>query len=201
LTQIDIFVKSGDDAKSFKITERMQNYIEKHYIEKDKADNTLIPLNLLLNNCWVIIFEFENFYGLASVRNISSMKKCFEVYGVYYAFIDENSLVKGKAYAELAFMLEDQHKAKDLANSPLCEVNGGKGITPVFSNKFVDKRRTLGKNLADSRKEDLKAAGFKEEEYKNAILYSKDGTTACFYFDSFEALDNAFTNDGTTVKS
>ncbi len=196
LTQFEIFNKKGDD-EGFNIMSQMENYIDAHYKEKDPGDNPLMPLYLRYNNRSEFIFEFDNFYGLESVRNIKSMKDYFTNVGIYDDMIDDNSLIRGKAYALAGFILEDQHTGKgNTSRTPWGETNGGRNIEGAFQSKLVEERRALGSNLAESRKATLKANNL--EDKKDAILYSADGLTAYFYFDSFEGLEYAYKSDGVT---
>ena len=195
LTQQEICDKKGDDT-SYNIMGQMTEYISNNYKELDAAKQPKMPLYLRYNNRSEFIFEFENIYGLASTRNIKSMKTYFENYGIYDAMIDDNSAIRGKAYSEAAFILEDNHTGKlNTSATPWGEANGGAGIDFATASKLVDERRTFGSFLASERKKALKAANFKEDD-KEAILYSADGKTAYFYFDSFDATNNAYNKDG-----
>lgn len=192
LSQIDLIEKEGAD--SFNVMEQMEKYINNNYSETDAAQHPKMPLYLRYNNRSEFIFDFENFYGLASTRNIKSMKSYFENYGIYDEMINDNSVIRGKAYSKAAFILEDNHTAKgNTSSTPWGEDNGGAGIENATLSKLIDERRTFGKFLSDERKKALKAAG-KEEDDKFAILYSADGQTAYFYFDSFDASSNAYKN-------
>ena len=198
LTQIEVYNKESD-AESFHVLDQMQNYIDAHYHEKDESLNPLMPLYLRINNRSEFMFEFANFYGLASTRHINSILNLFDSYGILDNMLDNNSTIRGKAYNEAAFLLEDLHTSKlNTSRTPWGEDNGKAGlIEPAQSSKFADERRKLGRTLLEMRKAMFKEAGFDEEQTKDAILYSKDGLTAYFYFDSFDAADNAYNKDGT----
>ena len=198
LNQMEIFEKEND-LESFIVMEQMKEYIDKTYTEKDPSGNPLMPLYLRLNNRSEFVFMFENYYGLQLTRNIKSMKAYFENYGIYDDLISDNSLIRGKAFSKAAFILEDQHTAKvNTSTSPWGEDNGGKEIEGAHASKLVDERRTLGRNLANLRKNTFKDSGIAEDDYKFAILYSEDGQTAYFYFDGFDGTTNAYTNSGDT---
>ena len=197
LTQYEIFNKK-DDELAFNVMSQMETYVDNHYLEKDASQNPLMPLYLRLNNRSEFTLEYEVFYGLQSVRNIKSMKDYYDVHGIYDAMIDDNSLIRGKAYARASFILEDQHTAKaNTSRTPWGEDNGGRDINPAYASKLVEERSKLGKTLSEARKDVFKANGIEEDDYRNTILYSKDGLTAYFYFDSFEAADNAYNKDGS----
>ena len=187
--------ETKDSPESFHVMEQMFKYVEENYKEKDAAMHPKMPLYLRYNNRSEFILKFENFYGLASTRHIRSMKKYFENYGIYDAMIDDNSVIRGKAYSEAAFLLEDNHTGKmNTSSTPWQEDNGGAGIENATSSKLVEERRVFGKFLEAERKKALKAANFAEDD-KNAILYSADGETAYFYFDSFTATNNSYNGD------
>ena len=195
LNQMEIFKKEGDDT-SYMVMDEMKGYIEKTYTEKDPSGNPLMPMYLRLNSRAEFIFMFDNTYGLEITRNIKSMKTYFENYGIYDDLINDNSLIRGKAFSKAAFILEDSHTGKfNTSTTPWGEDNGGKEIEGAHISKLIEERRTLGRNLANLRKATLKNSGF-EEDNKNAILYSQDGKTAYFYFDSFDATTNAYKKSG-----
>ncbi len=196
LSTIDIYKKEGDE-ESNNVIGMMSKYIDEHYLEKDASQNPLMPMYVRKNSRSEFIFTFNNFYGLSSVRNISSMKNYFSVYGIYDDMISDNSLIRGKAYATAAFILQDQHTAKaNLGANPWGETNGGRDIDPALTSKLVEERAVLGKSLSEYRKDVLTKAGFTSDNMKSAILYSADGKTAYFYFDGFDAVSNAYDKNG-----
>ena len=199
LTQFEVF-NNKNDVESFSVMGQMEKYVDEHYLEKDASQNPLMPMYLRLNNRSEFIFEYDMFYGLESVKNIKSMKEYYINYGIYDDMINDNSLIRGRAYTNAAFLLEDGHTGKvNTSRTPWGEDNGGKDIEQALASKLIEERRVLGKSLKTSRNEALKASGIAEENYKNAILYSQDGLTAYFYFDGFDALENGYKSDGTRL--
>ena len=201
LNQMEIYNKESDED-SFMVMDQMKNYIDSKYTEKDVSGNPLMPLYLRKNHRSEFTFMFENYYGLGTTRNIKSMKTYFENYGIYDDMISDNSLIRGKAYSNAAYILEDLHTGKyNTSTTPWGEDNGGKDIEGAHVSKLVDERRTLGRNLSNMRKEVLKNKGIEEDNYKKTILYSEDGLTAYFYFDGFDASTNAYKKvDGNYVR-
>ncbi len=200
LNQMEIYEKESDDT-SFMVMEQMKNYIDSKYTEKDQSGNPLMPMYLRRNNRSEFAFMFDNFYGLEITRNIKSMKTYFENYGIYDDMINDNSLIRGKAYSSAAFILEDSHTGKyNMSTTPWGEDNGGKDIEGAHVSKLIEERRALGRNLKNLRETTLKNKGIEEENYKKTILYSEDGKTAYFYFDGFDGLSNAYKKvDGNYV--
>lgn len=198
LTKLEIYNKDGDE-ESYNVMSQMEKYVDSHYLEKDEYQNPLMPLYLRINNRSEFMFEFENFYGLAKTRHITSILDLFDNYGILDRMIDSNAAVRGKAYNEASFILEDLHTSKlNTSRTPWGEDNGKAGaIEPAQSSKFAEERRVLGRTLQEMRKNMFKNAGIEEDQAKDAILYSKDGLTAYFYFDSFDAATYAYKKDGT----
>ena len=196
LTNIEMYKTEGAED-NFNVMGEMTKYIEDHYLEKDSSQNPLMPMYVRKNSRSEFTFAFNNFYGLSKVRHISSMKYYFNSYGIYDDMISDNSVVRGKAYSLAAFILQDQHTAKfNLSTTPWCETNGGRGLEPATVSKLVEERTVLDKSLSEYRKSVLTKAGYTEDNMKQAILYSADGTTAYYYFDSFDASENAYDSNG-----
>jgi len=195
LSGIELY-KDENDENNVTALREMEKYVEDNYKEKDPYGNPLMPMYLRLNNRSEFTFIFNNFYGLSKVRNIESMKEFFQVYGIYDDMINDNAAVRGRAYHLATFILEDQHTAKaNITNNAWGETNGGRDVSPSSSSALIDERRSLSLSLNNNRKEVLKKAGYTEDNMNEAILYSEDGLTAYFYFDSFDATNNAYTKD------
>ena len=196
LKNVDIYKKETDE-ESYNVLEEMSKYVETNYTLTDPAGCPLMPMYYRLHNRSEFTFVFDNFYGLASVRNISSMKEFYKVYGIYDAMISDNAKIRGKAYSMASFILQDGHTGKaNLGANSWGEENGGRGIDPAYVSKIDEERRTLRLSLKDQRTSVLTKAGFTADNSRNAILYSADGLTAYFYFDEFEATNNAYDNSG-----
>lgn len=196
LANVDIYKKETDE-ESYNVLEEMNKYVETNYTLTDPAGCPLMPLYYRLHNRSEFTFVFNNFYGISSVRNINSMKEFYKVYGIYDSMISDNAKIRGKAYSMAAFILEDGHTARaNLGANAWGEENGGRGIDPAYVSKLVEERRALGLSLKDQRTSVLTKAGFTSENSKDAILYSADGLTAYFYFDEFQATNNAYDASG-----
>lgn len=198
-----------DDLSKATITEgenvytpmqQMEEYIVANVKEKDKHNKPLMPLYLRKHHRSEFALIMNHFYGLKNTWGVKSMMDYYKAFGLYDAFIDEAAAVRGAAYSKAFFMLGDNHTGRViLGDDPWVESNGNNEVQSATKDPKVEERSILSNALTDQREAFLKANGF-EDGIKNAIVYSKDGKTAYFGFDSFDATTNAYKSDGT-VKS
>lgn len=197
--EIDDISKANitEGEKVYTIFDQMSDFITDKIKEKDSAGRPLMPLYLRKYHRSELTLIMNNYYGLAKTWGVTSMLDYYKLYGLYDKYIDENSAVRGAAYAETYFMLSDSHTGRViLGDNPWVESNGNAEVTGASSSTLTNERNSLGSALTDQREKFLKANGF-EDGINNALIYSSDGKTAYFGFDSFDAYDKAFNEDGT----
>lgn len=189
-----------DGDKVFKLFEQMEEYISKNVTEKDVSNQPLMPMYLRKYHRSEFTLIMDNYYGLRETWGVSSMSDYYKTYGLYEKFIDDNSAVRGAAYSGAFFMLSDNHTGRPLSgDNPWAEKNGNADVPSAYASTLTTDRLLLDGALADQRNKFLKSKGY--DELKNTIIYSDDGKTAYFGFDSFEASEKAYKADGITVKS
>jgi len=188
-------VTDGDDM--YTPLGQMGDYISDKVKEKDAAGRPLMPLYLRKYHRSELVLTMNNYYGLQRTWGVTSMLDYYKLYGLYDKFIDENSAVRGAAYAQAFFMLSDNHTGRViLGDNPWVESNGNVDVPGATTSVFNTERTLLSNALNDQREKFLKANGF-EDGINDALIYSADGKTAYFGFDSFDAYDKAFKPDGT----
>lgn len=191
-------VTNGDDV--YTPLEQMRTYIDEHVKEKDESEKPLMPMYLRVFHRAEFALTFNHYYGLKNTWGVSNMIDFFDNYGIYEDLIHENSAIRGAAYSKAFFMLSDNHTGRIiLGDDPWSETNGNAVIPGGVRSDLTTERSLVSNALTAQRDKFLKANGF-EDGIKDAIIYSEDGKTAYFGFDSFDATSNAYKSDGT-VKS
>ena len=192
-------VSEGD--KVYTPLEQMTEYIEEHIKEKDKGNKPLMPMYLRKHHRSEFTLIMNNYYGLRKTWGVSKMSEFYNVYGLYDKFIDERASVRGMAYSQAFFMLSDSHSVRTvLGDDPWIESNGDAEIDGAMRTDKTNERSLLSNALTAQREAFLKANGIEDGTIRDAVIYSKDGKTAYLGFDSFEATEKAYNNNGT-VKS
>ena len=188
-------ITDGDNI--YTLVEQMTGFIDEKVKEKDANNKPLMPLYLRKYHRSNFTLIMDNYYGLRNAWGVNKMSDLYKAYGLYDNFIDENSAVRGAAYYEAFFMLSDNHTGQTILNAdPWGETNGNTEVDGAERSPFTVERTLLDNALAEQRDKFLKDNGF-EDGIKNALIYSADGKTAYFGFDSFEGTMNGFKPDGT----
>jgi hypothetical protein len=155
-----------------------------------------MPQYLIDYNASCFLFVMQNFYGLRSHHGIENMKKFYQQKNLYDSFYSKTAKTRALAFSEAINLFDDNHSA-------IISVNQAWGETARAPyGKGIEARSALEKRLKVLRKEKYDGLDDTALEHEGDILYSNDGKTAMFYFDSFKygAYDEVFYDNGR-VKS
>lgn len=155
-----------------------------------------MPQYLIDYNASCFLFVMQNFYGLRSHFGIENMKKFYQQKNLYDSFYSNSANKRALAFSEAINLFDDNHSA-------IISVNQAWGETARAPYaKGIQARSALEKRLKVLRKEKYDGLDVPALEHEGEILYSRDGKTAMFYFDSFKygTYDQVFYDNGR-VKS
>ena len=160
-----------------------------HYV----TDSTM-PSYLIKYNASCFLFLMENLYGLKNYKQIKSMKSYYNQYTFYNDLYSSDPDVRSTAYQTALNILDDNHTA-------LISVNDSWGETArtVPYGEGVVARANLDKKLLKMREDYYtQKLGAAESEFGD-VLYSNDGKTAMFHFESFAfgTTEQVFNQDGS----
>ena len=164
----------GEDLTAFK---EMKRYITNHL--------QVMPLYLREDRRASFLFTLENQYGLKFTRNISSMRAYLQKQDFYDDFLSENNEKRNEAYYKTFALLDDGHTSiRDHADFAWMEGEfnqyGSKMSHIISVRQTLSNQRTLA---------------------PGEVYYSTDEKLAFFTFDSFTFAENAYQEDGTTLKT
>ena len=146
---------------------------------KHAINNQPQPHYLVLYNLECYMYMMQNMYGLRYSKNISDWRKYLISQDLYYGMLDEKSPeTRGLYYSNSINKLNDDHSG--LISSILANVYG-----ETVSRERGDiskERKELLTNLTNSRHAVYEEKGLREID---GIIYSEDGESASFIFDSF----------------
>ena len=153
------------------------------------------PSYLVNYNASLFIYLMDNFYGLKKYKDIYSFENYYRnkcPYNIYSALRNaSNAEARGCAYSDALSILDDNHTLLVSANKSWGE--SAYGMMRRYGDGCNNRSRTKStlRNLRDS------AYGSKKIE--EDIIYSEDGKTALFSFDSFSFGTTAqvFNTDGS----
>ena len=179
--------------------QQMMEYISEHYKEADASGKPLMPMYARKHHRSELALIFNHYYGIRETWRVRSMMEYFSAFGIYDDLISDNSAIRGAAYAKVFFMLGDNHTARTiLGDNPWAESNGNSVVPIASQDPKVEERIILSGSLTAQRDAFLKANGF-ADGIADAVVYSKDGKTAYFGFDSFDGNLHAKNPDGTPM--
>ena len=161
----------------------------------------LMPSYLKQFNANMFFYLMNNFYGFKDyITDFSrsmlnpkpSMAQFCKNHGLYDDLFSSNGAVRAQAYADALSYLDDNHTAIVSANS----VWGEDSFIRFKYSTGCQERSAWNKSLTSGRKHDYEMLGKTPGE---DILYSRDGKTAMYMFDSFMfgKKEDVFKNDGT----
>ncbi len=164
---------NGEEVTAFK---EMKKYINSSLTE--------MPLYLRQDRKAAFLFTLENQYGLKYTRNITSMRDYLEKQDFFADLLSENNLKRNEAYYKTFALLDDGHTSiRDHADFPYLEGEFNQYGTKVTRILNVRKELSLQRPLAPGE-----------------VYYSTDQKLAFFTFDSFSFTENAYQEDGKTLK-
>ena len=143
------------------------------------VSNKTMPYYLVSYNADLFVFLMDNFYGLKSLKGISSMTKYYQNQGYYNGLYSSDSLARSKAYTNAIHCFDDNHTVLVSVNKTWGEsVSGGYG-------RGVVARSTLRTELRRIRQDYYTSYFGHEEDEGGNIIYSDNGKTAMFHFETF----------------
>ena len=165
-----------------------------------------IPSYLVEYNANLFVYLMDNFYGLKDYYNITSMASFYKNTGIYHNLFSSLDGNRGQAYLDALTILDDNHTtlysvAPVWNETDLSGRRYGKGITA--RSQLRSQLREMRRDVYGRYQENgAKKIVHPEED----ILYSSDGKSAMFAFDSFVfgTSEDVFNPDGTikeTAKS
>ena len=164
---------NGEDITAFK---EMKNFINN--------DLKVMPLYLREDRRASFLFTLENKYGLKYTRKISSMKKYLEKQDFYNDFLSEDNLKRNEAIYKTFALLDDGHTSiRDHADYPYIEGEFNQYGTKMSHILSIRKELSLQRQLPPG-----------------SVYYSTDEELAFFTFDSFSFAEQAYQEDGKTLK-
>ena len=194
-------------------TRDVESYATKYYIdsgveysfdtqmESAKSDND-IPSYLVKFNAGMFLYTMDNFYGLKDYKKISSFAKYCKSVGVYDGLYSSHGPTRVQAYSDALSILDDNHTVLYSANDTWDESNfARRRYGEGAYNRSVTRQTLLQyrKTAYSSYQED---GVVKASTPEKDILYSQDGKTALFSFDSFEyGTTSQVFNDDNSIKT
>lgn len=152
-----------------------------------KSSYKTMPLYLRKDRLSSFYYLFQNLYGLAAVRGISSMKSLIDGSGLPEAFLGEEEEARYEALSKFLCSLDDGHTALSTTS-----YNPWQSKKYSRFGKLWAERIALRSSLLNQRS---KAYEEKEKE-EGEVLYSSDGTLAYIPFDHFSFASNAYNSEG-----
>lgn len=187
-------------------TRDVENYSTKRYIDDGQEytfDSQMVssvyglslPNYLRDYNASLFLYLMDHFYGLKNEKGISSFETYYKSKGFYNGLFNYNGAARGQAYSDALSLLDDGHTV-------LVSVNPCWGESFSQRRKYstnMNERSKLAETLKDYRSATY--ASYNNSKAGKDILYSQDGKTALFSFDSFEfgSTSQVF-NDDDSVK-
>ena len=176
-------------------TKDVDNFATKQYIDETKiqtVDSQMqsktwgrsgdMPDYLIDYNAKLFILLMNYFYGLKDNKGISSMTLYYKNNNLYSGLFSHNASIRSQTYADCLDCFDDNHTALVSVNNAWGEENY---IVRRLS-KGIASRNRLRQQL-NSTRDAYYAQLFtdKEVEPGDEIVYSQDGKTAMYMFNSF----------------
>ena len=173
-------------------TKDVDHYDDKHFyvdgvlhnvnsqMKISKLDNEM-PKYLRDFNGNVFIYLMDNMYGLKEEKAIKSMKSYYKTNNIYNNLFSISSDIRAQAYADALDIFDDNHTALVSAN----DTWGENVYTTRRLSKGIASRRALNKRLTEKRKAYYESYFGQEVDPGDDIIYSADGKTAMYMFNSF----------------
>lgn len=164
-------------------------------VNKEMASLTtddVMPNYLKEYNANMFMYLLDNFYGLKGYKGIKTAKEYCQQIGTYDALFDNDNQKRVQAYANTLAKLDDNHTAL-VAGS---EAWGEQAFERRKYGQGCIDRSNLMSSLTNLRKSCMDSSYY---EANNEPVFSSDGKTAMFFFDSFVygTSEQVFNNDGS----
>ena len=174
-------------------TKDVENYAAKTFVEnntsytvdsqmEEAVNENKMPDYLIKYNASLFMFLMNNFYGLKTNKGISSMTSYYKKQNLYNGLFSSNASTRSQAYADCLDCFDDNHTALVSVNNAW----GEKNYIVRRLSKGIASRNRLRQTLNETR-DAYYAQLFpnKEVEPGDEIVYSQDGKTAMYMFNSF----------------
>ena len=166
-----------ENYASVSFAEDNESYTVDSQMAANKNDNSM-PKYLREYNASLFIFLMNNFYGLKEYNNIQSMTLFYKSVGIYNDLFSSNNLVRTQAYADALDIFDDNHTALVSTN----DTWGENVFTRRRMSKGIASRNALRTTLYATRNSYYAGISLNPGQ---EIVYSQDGKTAMYMFDSF----------------
>ena len=190
-------------------TRDTDNYAEKYYYDEGTnysfdtqmeaiANNAPIPSYLLKYNAGLFLYTMDNLYGLKDYKGIKSFTSYYKSKGFYNGLFSKDGSSRPQAYADALAILDDGHTA-------LVSTNKAWGDSDFQRRRYGEATRSRGMLKTTLEYHRTQAYNAYDEHNRvvpeKDILYSSDGKTALFSFDSFAfGTSSQVFNDDDTIK-
>ena len=171
-------------------TRDIENYAKTNYVDNGNTytfDSQMVeskpsgemPKYLAEYNAKLYLYLMDNFYGLKEYKGVESTAKYLKDKNIYNNLFSVDPVTRTWAYCDALAMLDDNHTV-------LVSVNKAWG-DPTYraTRRYGEgcrKRHQTGEALNELRSQYYSSLGKTAEK---DIIYSEDGKTALFSFDSF----------------
>lgn len=173
--------RDTDNYSSLIYYDNQREYTFDSQMSFNRRSELVMPSYLRELNAHLFMYLMDNFYGLKEQKGIKSMVKYYKNnHNIYASLISSIGSERAQAYSDALSILDDNHTI-------LYSVNDTWG-----EDYYIGRRYGEGIDNRNKTREALKAyranayanyGGYVQEG--NDILYSNDGKTALFSFDSF----------------
>ena len=190
-------IVSTRDIENYGTFEYVDNGTKYTFDSQMKANqkDTSIPNYLRDYNSGLFLYLMDNFYGLKDIRGIKSMAKYYKENNLYNGLFSSDSGTRTMAFSDALSFLDDNHTL-------LVSVND----TWDDGNYKATRRYGDGCHARSRLRTELK--GYRDSTYSalgvtagSDIIYSADGKTALFSFDSFSfGSSSQVFNEDKTIK-
>ena len=169
--------KDVENYASVSFKEGTASYTVDSQMKANKKDSSM-PEYLRKHNAALFMLLMNSFYGLKSYHNIGSMTKFYKDAGIYNNLLSSKTSVRAQAYADALDVFDDNHTALVSAN----DTWGEDSFVRRRLSKGIYARNVLRETLNNTRNAYYGGLG---AQPGNSIVYSQDGKTAMYMFDSF----------------
>ena len=184
-------------------TRDVENYAVKYYSDEGKSysfdtqmeEMTIdasIPSYLIRYNAGLFLYTMDNFYGLKNYKKVGSFASYCRRRGFYSNLFSHDGAKRVQAYSDSLSVLDGNHTVLVSANNAWGE------------SEFIRRRYgqgTYSRALLKSELTTYRDSIYGSMKPEKDILYSEDGKTALFSFDSFVfGTSSQVFNDDDSIK-
>ena len=195
-------------------TREADNYATKYYYDEGTSycfdtqmeamtSGASVPSYLLKYNAGLFVYMMDHLYGLKDYKRVSSFENYWRSKGFYSRLFNKDGQTRVQAYSDALSILDDNHTV-------LVSANNAWGESEFVRRRYGQKAQNRGllkSTLTTHRTNAYNAyqenGSVKPSTPEKDILYSSDGKTALFSFDSFifGTTAQVFNNDDSIKES